>query len=301
MILLLGASDDRLDGVGGGGRVAPDLTLEKAHDVPSHAAQGGVDLARRAPRCGGSWRPRIRDSVVAELRLGDENPRSRQPWPMPQFPAACAKNSGLDQHVGEESTKFHPVGVRRSRDAAWHVCASGNRGGRVYPLLARSPILDQLSPATVAMVAQYVNRRTGERTVAGRTRADRQTRLNRSGRRPTKVETAEPSETTDLEEHHESRPTCTHDVADPGPPGAGSDDLRREGPGHRVPADRAAAAAGGRAERAGRPARRRRLRRRRARSAGRAGRRRRTGWRRAACGTTASTPRRCARRPGRRC
>ena len=38
-------------------------------------------------------------------------------------------------------------------------------------------------------------------------------------------------------------------------------DLRREGPGHGVPADRAAAAAGGRAERAGRPARRRRLRR----------------------------------------
>ncbi len=51
------------------------------------------------------------------------------------------------------------------------------------------------------------------------------------------------------------------DAADPGPPGAGSDDLRREGPGHRVPADRAAAAARGRTERAGRAARRRRLRR----------------------------------------
>ena len=37
--------------------------------------------------------------------------------------------------------------------------------------------------------------------------------------------------------------------------------LRREGPGHLVPADRAAAAAGGRAQRARRPARRRRLRR----------------------------------------
>ena len=50
-------------------------------------------------------------------------------------------------------------------------------------------------------------------------------------------------------------------LADPRPPGAGADDLRREGPGHGVPADRAAAAAGGRAERADRPARRRRLRR----------------------------------------
>ena len=39
------------------------------------------------------------------------------------------------------------------------------------------------------------------------------------------------------------------------------DHLRRQGPGHRLPADRAAAAAGGRAQRAGRPARRRRLRR----------------------------------------
>ena len=40
-----------------------------------------------------------------------------------------------------------------------------------------------------------------------------------------------------------------------------ADDVRREGPGDVVPADRAAAAAGGRAERAHRPARRRRLRR----------------------------------------
>lgn len=34
-----------------------------------------------------------------------------------------------------------------------------------YPPLARSPILDQLGPATVAVVAQCVNRRMGERTV----------------------------------------------------------------------------------------------------------------------------------------
>ena len=37
--------------------------------------------------------------------------------------------------------------------------------GFSYPPLARSPILDQLGPATVAVVAQYVNRRMGERTV----------------------------------------------------------------------------------------------------------------------------------------
>ena len=37
--------------------------------------------------------------------------------------------------------------------------------GFSYPPLARSPILDQLGPATVAVVAQCVNRRTGERTV----------------------------------------------------------------------------------------------------------------------------------------
>ena len=49
------------------------------------------------------------------------------------------------------------------------------------------------------------------------------------------------------------------------------------------PADRAVAAAGGRAERAGRAARRRGVRRRRARSAVRAGRRRPSGWRRAGC------------------
>ena len=46
----------------------------------------------------------------------------------------------------------------------------------------------------------------------------------------------------------------------PDRPAPGPDDLRREGPGHVVPADRAAAAAGGRAERADRPARRRRVR-----------------------------------------
>ena len=48
------------------------------------------------------------------------------------------------------------------------------------------------------------------------------------------------------------------------------------------PADRAAAAAGGRAERADRAARRRRASARRARSAVRAARRPRSGWRRAA-------------------
>ena len=52
----------------------------------------------------------------------------------------------------------------------------------------------------------------------------------------------------------------------------------REGSGGDVPADRAAAPAGGRAERAGRPARRRRLRLRRARSAARATRRRPSAW-----------------------
>ena len=51
------------------------------------------------------------------------------------------------------------------------------------------------------------------------------------------------------------------DAADPGPPGPRPDHLRRQGPGHGVPADRAAAAAGRCAERARRPARRRGLRR----------------------------------------
>ena len=46
--------------------------------------------------------------------------------------------------------------------------------------------------------------------------------------------------------------------ADPGPAARRPDHLRREGPRHVVPADRAAAAAGGCAERADRPARRRR-------------------------------------------
>ena len=63
------------------------------------------------------------------------------------------------------------------------------------------------------------------------------------------------------EDHDVPRPPCPHDAADPGPPGIRADDLRREGPGHGVPADRAAAAAGRCAERLDRAARRRGLRR----------------------------------------
>ena len=58
----------------------------------------------------------------------------------------------------------------------------------------------------------------------------------------------------------ESR-TAARRPADPRRHAGRADDVRREGPGDVVPADRAAAAAGGRAERADRPDRRRRLRR----------------------------------------
>ena len=53
---------------------------------------------------------------------------------------------------------------------------------------------------------------------------------------------------------------CPQHAAHPGPAAPGSDDLRREGPGHGVPADRAVAAARRAPQRAGRAARRRRLR-----------------------------------------
>ncbi len=59
-------------------------------------------------------------------------------------------------------------------------------------------------------------------------------------------------------------------AADPGHPAAGPHDVRRQGPGHELPADRAAAAAQGRAQRPAGPDRRRRLRRVAARSAARA-------------------------------
>ena len=56
----------------------------------------------------------------------------------------------------------------------------------------------------------------------------------------------------------------------PDRPHIGLDHLRRQGPGHQVPADRAAAAARGRAQRPDHPDRRCRASARRARSAGRA-------------------------------
>jgi hypothetical protein len=52
--------------------------------------------------------------------------------------------------------------------------------GFSYPPLARSPILDQLGHATVAVVAQCVNRRMGERTVETDPRRP-PTRLNPMG------------------------------------------------------------------------------------------------------------------------
>ena len=69
-----------------------------------------------------------------------------------------------------------------------------------------------------------------------------------------------------------------------------ADDVRREGPGHVVSADRAAAAAGGCTERARRPARRRRVRRLRAPSAVRRRCRPLSGCRRGGLPTPGSTP-----------
>ena len=71
----------------------------------------------------------------------------------------------------------------------------------------------------------------------------------------------QPPSTTSGGPTHEPRAELPSDPADPPPGGARTHDVRREGPGHGVPADRAADATEGCAERPGHPARRRRVRR----------------------------------------
>src|SRR3954462_10699724 len=64
-----------------------------------------------------------------------------------------------------------------------------------------------------------------------------------------------PVTVTDGDGHAQgTRSPHSRDIADPGPWCTRSDDLRREGPGHGVRADRAVVAPGGCAERAGRAA-----------------------------------------------
>ena len=84
--------------------------------------------------------------------------------------------------------------------------------GFSYPLLARSPILDQLGPATVAVVAECVEAQGARDSKTTAQTADA-TETNRRGPRRWEMP-AEPSETTDLE-NPSARPTCTHDVAHP--------------------------------------------------------------------------------------
>src|SRR5687768_3697616 len=38
------------------------------------------------------------------------------------------------------SARFHPVRVRRSRRAAWHLSANEDRGGRVFPIPRVEPL-----------------------------------------------------------------------------------------------------------------------------------------------------------------
>ena len=243
-------------------KIAGGILLALSVDVSPALAQLNTQHVK------GPTRPQSRIAADAHLNQARQYPRRHALHLRLQLEEGGQRDQGRQRHRSRAASQSEPVGSLCAHDDAGQ-CAYGH---------------DKVSrPASQATRDQII-----ETTIESKTNA-----CEASIRRALVQ--------SEGEAHEFSRHDSTIDSSDPGCAARGSDHLRREGSGHEVSADRAAAAAQGRAQRADRADRRLRVWRRQRLRRAHPDAELPSGWRRTGSSSIAFTRPRCARPRARRC